>query len=112
MSEELYDGYNLSKRVKQLHEELTNCKAEIDRLKAEIASFSCHSCTKHCTVKDFAYLGRISADNARLKAENERLTKAGDAMASIIKYHPDANAFDAVPDVVKRWNAAKEGRDL
>ena len=48
----------------------------------------------------------------RLKAENERLTKAGDAMASIIKYHPDANAFDAVPDVVKRWNAAKEGRDL
>jgi hypothetical protein len=46
----------------------------------------------------------------RLKAEVERLTKAGDAMASIIKYEPGVNTFDPVPDVVKRWNAAKEGK--
>lgn len=49
------------------------------------------------------------AEVQRLKAEVERLTIAGDAMASIIKYHPDANAFDAVPDIVKRWHAAKQG---
>ena len=46
----------------------------------------------------------------RLKAQLERLTEAGDAMASIIKYHPEANTFDPVPDVVKRWKAAKEGK--
>jgi hypothetical protein len=46
----------------------------------------------------------------RLKAEVERLTKAGDAMASIIKYEPGVNTFDPVPDVVKRWLAAKEGK--
>jgi len=46
----------------------------------------------------------------RLKAEVERLTKAGDAMASIIKYEPGVNTFDPVPDVVKRWHAAKEGK--
>jgi len=76
-------------------------------------------------------IGELNAENARLKAEVEqlmifcnctlipnkllqakveRLTKAGDAMASIIKYEPGVNAFDPVPDVVKRWNAAKEGK--
>ena len=49
-------------------------------------------------------------DQIRLKAEVERLTKAGDAMASIIKYEPGVNGFDPVPNVVKRWNAAKEGK--
>ena len=111
MSEELYDGYNLSIRVKQLHEELTNCKAEIDRLKAEIASFSCHSCTKHCTVKDFAYLGRISADNARLKAENERLTKAGDW---ILLHWSSGDGSDPSrwAQSALKWKGAKEGKNL
>jgi len=44
-----------------------------------------------------------------LEAQVERLTKAGDAMASIIKYEPGVNTFDPVPDVVKRWNDAKKG---
>ncbi|MEY4403993.1 MAG: hypothetical protein RIR91_2028 [Verrucomicrobiota bacterium] len=50
---------------------------------------------------------RVLEENERLKAEVERLTKAGDAMASIIKYEPGVNTFDPVPDVVKRWYAAK-----
>jgi hypothetical protein len=40
----------------------------------------------------------------------DRVVKAGDAMASIIKYEPGVNTFDPIPDVVKRWNAAKEGK--
>jgi len=54
-------------------------------------------------------IAALEAENARLKAEVDRLTKAGDAMASIIKYEPGVNTFDPVPDVVKRWNAAKKG---
>jgi cell division septum initiation protein DivIVA len=47
----------------------------------------------------------------RLKAEVDRLTKAGDAMASILQfeerlYHDDAQD----PECVKAWNAAKEGK--
>lgn len=38
-------------------------------------------------------------DYARIKAEVERLTKAGDAMATMLQ-------FD---EVAKAWNAAKKG---
>jgi predicted RNase H-like nuclease (RuvC/YqgF family) len=67
--------------------------AEIERLNSELHTCSCANANMH-----------------KYKAEVERLTKAGDAMASIIKYEPGVNAFDPVPDVVKRWNAAKEGK--
>ena len=43
----------------------------------------------------------LKAENARLKAEVERLTKAGDAMADWF--------FDS-DSLVKDWNAAKEGK--
>ena len=43
----------------------------------------------------------LEAENARLKAEVERLTKAGDAMADWF--------FDS-DSLVKDWNAAKEGK--
>ena len=52
---------------------------------------------------------RLEAENARLRAEVERLTKAGDAMAEdllkefgrkeMLKYQP-----------YQDWNAAKEGK--
>ena len=48
----------------------------------------------------------LEAENARLKAEVERLTKAGDAMAFIMAYQKD-NEFDGF---VEAWNAAKEGK--
>jgi hypothetical protein len=64
------------------------------------------SCIEHCPEGEYV----LHTDYARLKAEVERLTKAGDAMASIIKYEPKVNTFDPVPNVVKRWNAAKEGK--
>ena len=53
-------------------------------------------------------------ENARLKAEVERLTKAGDAMASSIQFNEemsqDYNGPTIVHQSVQRWNAAKEGK--
>jgi hypothetical protein len=51
------------------------------------------------------------AENARLKAEVERLTKAGDLLAFHYislgrKFFPD----DPLPSSIKDWNAAKEGK--
>ena len=49
-----------------------------------------------------------------LKAEVERLTKAGDAMASSIQFNEemaqDYNGPTIVHQCVQRWNAAKEGK--
>ena len=83
-----------SNELMALKGELANLKAERDQLKADLE-------------KSDGVVWTLSVENARLKAEVERLTKAGDAMASIIKYEPGVNTFDPVPDVVKRWYAAK-----
>jgi len=48
-------------------------------------------------------MANLEAENARLKAEVERLTKAGDAMA-------DRLIYQGYPETVQRWNAAKEGK--
>jgi hypothetical protein len=54
------------------------------------------------------------AENARLKAEVERLTKAGNAMASSIQFNEemsqDYNGPTIVHQCVQCWNAAKEGK--
>jgi hypothetical protein len=47
-------------------------------------------------------------DYARLKAEVERLTKAGDAMACHLVCSDLPN--DVCGDLMNRWNAAKEGK--
>jgi hypothetical protein len=49
---------------------------------------------------------KIADEVTRLKAEVERLHKAGDAMAFIMAYEKDEE-FDGF---VKAWNAAKEGK--
>ncbi len=51
-------------------------------------------------------------DYARLKAEVERLTKAGDAMAAHIERN-DERCYEVIPDGdirISEWNAAKEGK--
>jgi uncharacterized small protein (DUF1192 family) len=52
-------------RVKELEEALANLKAERDQLKADLE-------------KSDGVVWTLSVENARLKAEVERLTKAGD----------------------------------
>ena len=51
----------------------------------------------------------LQSENARLKAEVERLRKAGDAMADIIGFAM-ARTDGQDPKLVREWNAAKEGK--
>ena len=46
----------------------------------------------------------LNSDNALLKAEVERLTKAGDNLVYVVTEHPVAEPF------VKAWFTAKEGK--
>lgn len=52
------------------------------------------------------------ADYARLKAEVERLRKAGDGMAKTIGENGvhDNGSFHDVADSIDAWRAAKEGK--
>jgi hypothetical protein len=54
--------------------------------------------------KTFSDNMHLQSENARLKAEVERLTKAGDAMAKLLSCcgNPQSEVRD--------WNAAKEGK--
>ena len=58
------------------------------------------------------WINQTAEENAHLKAEVERLTKAGDAMASSIQFNEemakDYNGPTIVHQSVQRWNAAKE----
>jgi len=54
-------------------------------------------------------LGRLEAENARLKAEVERLTKAGDAMLAEWASGDEKDAQNFLKALVI-WNAAKEGK--
>ncbi|HSG19534.1 MAG TPA: hypothetical protein VLA31_02090 [Burkholderiaceae bacterium] len=53
------------------------------------------------------HLVDLSAENARLKAENERLRKAGDAMLPFFVYPPYEKGSH---NAVLNWLAAKEGK--
>jgi hypothetical protein len=49
-------------------------------------------------------IGELNAENARLKAEVERLTKAGDYLASHLEWEFGTDSSTAA------WKAAKEGK--
>jgi hypothetical protein len=60
----------------------------------------------------------LDAECTRLKAEVERLTKAGDAMAeeiALAKRQDEGSRFDPIEmhydhELIVNWNAAKEGK--
>jgi len=86
-------------------------QAENARLKAEVEKW--RNLTRYWSDKYKDTNESLHRSRKAIKevyAQVERLTKAGDAMASIIKYEPGVNTFDPVPDVVKRWQSAKEGK--
>lgn len=56
------------------------------------------------------HLVDLSAENARLKAEVERLRKAGDALVEAIKEMDVIIDMDSNHPEVSAWNAAKEGK--
>jgi uncharacterized protein YlxW (UPF0749 family) len=55
-------------------------------------------------------LNQYALDDMRSQAQVERLTKAGDAMASMLQFEETLNDSDHIPQSVQRWNAAKEGK--
>ena len=65
-------------------------------------------------IHDLNQIGGLQQENASLKAEVERLRKAGDAMASSIQFNEemaqDYNGPTIVHQSVQRWNAAEEGK--
>jgi predicted RNase H-like nuclease (RuvC/YqgF family) len=99
---------NLEKKA-----EISELKAEVARLKAEVERLTLASQGAVKYVDHTMALTRQSMEHhkqsSRLEAQVERLTKVGDAMASILQfeerlYHDDAQD----PECVKAWNAAKE----
>jgi hypothetical protein len=79
-------------------------------------------------IHDLNQIGGLQEENARLRAEVERLrassfvtavpahqyeriVKAGDAMASTLQFEETLNDSDRIPQSVQTWNAAKNGWD-
>jgi outer membrane murein-binding lipoprotein Lpp len=90
----------MMRRVGELNKEVAALKAENARLKTEVEHLMVFC---NCTL----------IPNKELQAQVERLTKAGDAMASSIQFNEEmAKDYDGptiVHQSVQRWNAAKEG---
>jgi len=91
----------MMRRVGELNKEVAALKAENARLKTEVEHLMVFC---NCTL----------IPNKELQAQVERLTKAGDAMASSIQFNEemakDYNGPTIVHQSVQRWNAAKEGK--
>ena len=81
--------------------EMVKAQAENARLKAEVERLT-------------AFTTRTIIPNEELQAQVERLTKAGDAMAKTIDDNGchDNGDWDECLEVMKRWEAAKEGKQL
>ena len=84
----------LTRQSMEHHKQVSRLKAEVERLTA--------------------FTTRTIVPNEDLQAQVERLTKAGDAMASSIQFNEEmAKDYDGptiVHQSVQRWNAAKEGK--
>lgn len=80
-----------------LESDLSHARVEISFLKAEVERLSEIVQTAHVD---------LFSQNACLKAEVERLTKAGDAMAEICNNSETTGSYFAV----QKWQAAKEGK--
>ena len=81
--------------------------AEVKCLEAVIRSHERVDCLSVTSLKK--QLVEFEAENARLKAEVERLTKAGDALENWIAWECESPAGTA-EGIRDAWNAAKEGK--
>ena len=85
----------MMRRVGELNKENASLKAEVDDLRLENQAF------QRTVNEASAHYDNRLADISRLKAEVERLTKAGDELGEwFMDIHPSK----------KKWNAAKEGK--
>ena len=61
----------------------------------------------HLEVTMMKRIGELNAENARLKAEVERLTKAGDNLEDILT---DRVSSQEVRDATRQWDDAKSNK--
>ena len=92
----------------RLHSQFANSEQENARLKADVGELA-------DGLKLASEVGiKIADEVTRLKAEVERLRKAGDAMADSIQFNEEMEKDYDGPTIVhpsvERWNAAKEGK--
>jgi imidazolonepropionase-like amidohydrolase len=89
---------HIAKEERKSRERLEMAEAENARLKADVNELA-------DGLKLASEVGIKMADEVtRLKAEVERLTKAGDNLVYVVTEHPVAEPF------VKAWFTAKEGK--
>ena len=95
---------------------LREAEAENARLRA-LDSLKTISLTDSPTWQTIGAYAEVKEENARLKAEVERLTKAGDALAGKairLEYNDYWSEYEKVEDVcideVEAWHKAKEGK--
>jgi predicted nuclease with TOPRIM domain len=96
---ELADGLKLASEVGiKMADEVSRLKAEVEELKSQPDPLTA-----------YLYADTLRRDDIKtLKAQVERLTKAGDAMQDDLKIQvwPWASQFESI----QQWNAAKEGK--
>ena len=98
----MYDDYA------RLHSLFANSEQDNARLKTDVNDLA-EGLKLSCEVGI-----KIADEVTRLKAEVERLRKAGDGMASSIQFNEEMEKDYDGPTIVhpsvERWNAAKEGK--
>jgi hypothetical protein len=99
-----YERIHDLNQIGGLQEENARLKADVEELKSQPDPLTA-----------YLYADTLRRDDIKtLKAHIERLTKAGDAMASSIQFNEemaqDYNGPTIVHQSVQRWNAAKEGK--
>ena len=108
-----FDDYSKLKEetIKQLETAVPPIEAYIAKLEEEnkrlrmLDSLKTVSLTDSPTWKAIGDYAEAKDENARLKAEVERLSKAGDAMAEQLELEY------LISQPARRWRAAKEGKD-
>ena len=89
-----------------------NAKHDADRIKALESELSRLRASSFVTAVPAENYEKMNADNDRLKAEVERLTKAGDDLhAFLINYIVEGRISSAYLNKLDDgWNSAKEGK--
>jgi cell division protein FtsB len=106
---DIIENAQLKGRIIALDAQVETLTAEVRCLEAVIRSHERVDCLSVTSLKK--QLVEAEAENARLKAEVERLTKAGDAMANNIPYYADVDiSAETLREFTEKWHAAKEGK--
>ena len=98
-----------------LRETIEEQDAQIEALKQDLKEQAAAvRNSRMANIHDLNHIAGLQEENASLKAEVERLRKAGDAMAFSIQFNEemaqDYNGPTIVHQSVQRWTAAKEGK--